>query len=174
MASLIENLIHVLDEESTEYQKLLDISMEKTSVIVEQNVEHLQNIMLKEQPILDRLNRLEDAREEHLGDISNVLDVPMEQMKVDKLIHLLEKQPKDQAALIQVHDKLNKIVKQLVKVNDNNKLLLQESLDMLEFELNLAKNTRMAPETANYGRNAQGTYPASSTFANAGMFDAKQ
>ena len=47
-----------------------------------------------------------------------------------------------------------KTVNQLTQVNDNNRLLLKESMDMIDFEINLAKNASMAPQTANYGKGA--------------------
>ena len=49
---------------------------------------------------------------------------------------------------------LQKTVNQLTQVNDNNRLLLKESMDMIDFEINLAKNASMAPQTANYGKGA--------------------
>ena len=45
MASLIETLIDVLDKENTEYQGLLKLSEEKTTAIVNGNVERLQEIL---------------------------------------------------------------------------------------------------------------------------------
>ena len=49
MASLIETLIDVLDKENTEYQGLLKLSEEKTTAIVNGNVERLQEILGLEQ-----------------------------------------------------------------------------------------------------------------------------
>ena len=102
MASLIENLIDVLEKENTEYKELLQISKEKTEAIVHNNVEKLQDIVGREQKLIEKLDRLEAAREEHIDDIANVLNVPVEKMKVDLLIRMMEKQPKEQAALISV------------------------------------------------------------------------
>ena len=41
-----------------------------------------------------------------------------------------------------------------MKINENNKLLTNESLDMVEFELNIAKNAVLTPQTGNYSKNA--------------------
>ena len=106
-----------------------------------------------------------------MADIANVLNIPEKELKIDKLIMMLERQPADQKKLIDVHDALKKTMKSIVMINDNNKLLIQESLDMIEFEINLARSARMAPETAGYGRGAVGVDNVSQT---AGMFDAKQ
>lgn len=44
MASLMENLIDALDQESTEYEGLLVLSQKKTPIIASGNLEELQKI----------------------------------------------------------------------------------------------------------------------------------
>ena len=44
MASLMEDLIDVLEQEQKEYEVLLDLSMKKTPVIVSADLEQLQKI----------------------------------------------------------------------------------------------------------------------------------
>ena len=85
-------------------------------------------------------------------------------------MRLLEKKPKEHDALEQSYLNLKNTVKQLTEVNDNNKQLLKQSMDMIEFEINLAKNASMAPQTANYGK---GAYEESNSLGG-GSFDAKQ
>ena len=69
MASLIETLIDVLDKENTEYQGLLKLSEEKTTAIVNGNVERLQEILGLEQRSIDKINKLDAFRDENVGDI---------------------------------------------------------------------------------------------------------
>jgi len=170
VASLIENLIDTLNKEDTEYKELLDIAEKKTDAIVKNDIDVLQVIVSKEQQIIERLDALEAARQEHVGDISNVLNIPLEEMKVDRLIRIMENQPEIQAQLIKVHDSLKKTMNRLVMLNDKNRVLLKENLEMLEFEINLAKSTRMAPVTANYGKDAYGVGQPGGE----GLFDARQ
>ncbi len=171
MASLIENLVEVLNQEDKEYTVLLGLSTKKTSVIVKGDVEALQDIVAQEQIVIDRISVLEKKREEGLADICNVLNVPNDTLQIDKLIQLLEKAPKDQASLIDVHDRLKKTVNQMVTINSNNMELMKQSLEMIEFEVNLARSTKMAPETANYNK---GAYNSSDAAMQTGYFDAKQ
>ena len=49
---------------------------------------------------------------------------------------------------------VKKTLNELMKINENNKLLTKESLDMVEFELNIAKNAVLTPQTGNYSKNA--------------------
>ena len=52
MASLMENLIEVLDSESREYENLLELSTQKTPVIISGNLEELAKITDEEQNVV--------------------------------------------------------------------------------------------------------------------------
>lgn len=171
MASLIETLIDVLDKENTEYESLMELANNKTSAIVNGDVDKLQEILLQEQHCIDVINGLDAKREENVKDICNVLNIPTDGIKIADIVNLLSKQPKGKAALSEVHFKLKRTIDNLMKVNDNNKVLLQESMDMIEFELNLARNSVVAPQTGNYSK---GAYEQSNNYGSVGAFDAKQ
>lgn len=154
MASLIETLVDVLEQENIQYRNLLELSRRKTTVIVQGLVDELQSMIGEEQKILDSINSLEVKREENVKDIATVLNISKEEIKVESIITILEKQPREQELLQKVHFELKKTLNELAKANDNNKILLQESLDMIEFEMNLARSTMTAPITANYSKEA--------------------
>lgn len=59
MASLIDNLITTLNTENDEYAALLDLSMEKTGIIVKGDVDALNNIVEREQEVIERIIVLE-------------------------------------------------------------------------------------------------------------------
>lgn len=170
MASLIDSLINIMDDENRQYMALLDLSNDKTAAIVKGDVEQLQEIFGREQRLIDILSRLETEREACVADICKILHLSPSEVKVKELVRLLEKKPKEHDALEKSYLNLKSTVKQLTDVNDNNKQLLEQSMDMIEFEINLAKNASMAPQTANYGR---GAYEERTTLGS-GSFDAKQ
>lgn len=170
MASLIDLLIDDLNNEDTGYNKLLDLSNDKTSAIVKGDVDELQKIFLQEQKLIEELETVEQKRQEDVKEICSILRLPYEQIRVEHIVQILEKKPKEHDALEEVYLRLKRTLNQLTTVNDNNKLLLKESMDMIQFELDLAKNSVMDPQTFNYGRTAyeeQGITGATG-------FDAKQ
>ena len=171
MASLIDELVEVLDKENSEYTTLLALSTEKTSTIVKNDIEQLQLLVTKEQEVVDRINILEKQREKTVEDICKVLHVAPDDLTVKVLIDLLKKQPEEQKKLQEVHTKLGNTLKKMVRVNESNKMLMKESMEILEFEMNLVKGLKMAPETNNY---TKGAYSAGGTEYGAGAFDAKQ
>ena len=170
MASLIDSLIDILDSENTEYEKMLDISMEKTDAIVNSDIDRLHDILVKEQAQIDVLDKLELQRRNNVGDICKVLNLSPEGIRVNDIIEILRKRPKEHDALSEVHMKLKKTIDSLVKINENNKSLLKESMDMIEFEMNLAKSIILGPQTNNYDNAAYEQGSASVS----GRFDAKQ
>lgn len=176
MASLMENLIAVLGEENAEYEKLLKLSMEKTPVIVGGDLEELQRITDEEQNVVTRINYLDTKREEVIRDIANVLNKDVKTLKLTNIINLLESRPKEQQQLAAVHDALKETVSRMGRVNDQNRELIQNSLEMVEFDLNLLQAMKSAPQTANYGRGAgNSAYSVGSVMgAEYNGFDAKQ
>lgn len=72
MASLIDCLIEDLTNENDGYEKLLDLSNDKTSAIVSGNVEKLQEIFIREQKLIEEIDVYENKRQEDVRDICNV------------------------------------------------------------------------------------------------------
>jgi flagellar biosynthesis/type III secretory pathway chaperone len=171
VASLIDELISTLEKEYEIYQQLIPIANEKTRVIVKNNLTALQEITDKEQLAVDRIAALERKREDIIVNIKTVINRKSDSLDLKMLIHLMEKQPKEQKALSVLHDNLKNTIQRLVNINNRNKSLIQQSLEMIEFNMNFIQSTRMAPGNNTYTRGAS-KYDvlASGT----GMFDAKQ
>ena len=154
MASLMENLIDVLEKESSEYEALLELSMKKTPIIVSGNLENLQKITDEEQEAVSRVANLDKKRMEILADIANVLNKDVASLKLANLIEMLVDRPAEQEALAVSHDRLHASVRELQKINEQNRALLTNVLEMVEFEMNMFQAMKTAPETANYNRDA--------------------
>lgn len=172
MASLMENLIEVLEQECIEYEGLLDLSQKKTPIIVSGNLEQLQKITDDEQEVVIRLNHLEKNRMEVTADIANVLNRDVNSLRLANLIEMLAARPAEQQKLAMTHDKLQSLANELKRVNEQNKELLVNALEMVEFEMNLLQASKRAPATANYSRNAYNTGDTMGVASRG--FDAKQ
>ena len=140
MASLMENLISVLQEESEMYEKLLELSIKKTPIIVNGDLEELQKITDEEQEIVAAINQLDAKREEVTKDIANVLNKDVTKLKLVDIIQMLSQRPVEQKQLASAHDKLKEVVGQMTRINEQNRELIQSSLEMVEFDLNLIQN----------------------------------
>lgn len=171
MASLIDELISTLEEEHDIYQGLIPVSEEKTKIIIKNDLTALQDITEKEQNVIDRITILEHRREEIVSNIKTVINWNSEELDLKTLIKLLEKQPKEQKKLSILHDNLQKTLKRLVEINKQNDMLIRQSLEMIEFSMNVIQSSRMSPGNNNYTKTA--SQYETQTFGT-GMFDAKQ
>ena len=163
----MENLIDVLDRESTEYEALLQLSQRKTPIIAGGDLAELQKITDEEQELVSRIHNLDKQRAGVTADIADVLNRDVNDLKLPNLITMLSARPAEQQALADSHDRLQAAVRGLKRVNEQNSELLNS-----EFEMNLLQASKAAPETANYNR---GAYNAGNTMGVIDHgFDAKQ
>ena len=96
MASLMQDLITILEEENSEYEILQELSSRKTGFIVAAQLQELEKITDEEQIVVSRINQLEKKREESIHDIANVINKDVKTLKLVNLIQMLEKRPDEQ------------------------------------------------------------------------------
>ncbi len=171
MASLIEELIGTLNKENDEYGKLLELSKRKSAAIVARDIPALEKITDDEQIVMTTIENLDVKRAEVTKDIADVINKDVESLKLSVLIELLSKQPDEQKSLSDVHDRLKVTVESVRQINESNRQLIDQSLEMVEFDLNMIRAMRQAPETNNYG---PGAVSVGETLGSVRGFDAKQ
>ncbi|MCI8890213.1 MAG: flagellar protein FlgN [Eubacterium sp.] len=170
MASLMDDLIQVLENENREYEKLAELSKEKKQVIIDANVPALEKIVDQEQDVASKIQNLDHRRQKVMHDMSVVLNKQEQDFKLDTIIEMLSSQPREQERLQNVKEQLKTTLAEVRKINEQNQTLLNQALDMVEFDLTLFRSMRTAPETANYNKNA---YNTGEILGGSG-FDAKQ
>lgn len=170
MASLMDELLGVLRQEKQGYINLTELSEEKRVSIIQGNVDALDSISSKEQEVTSDLKNLENKRVNILKDMAVVLGKDDEDITISKMIEMLERQPGEQAKLIQAKDELVSCASTMQVANQQNEILLRHAMEMVEFDLTLLKSLKQAPETANYDKNA---YNTGEILGNSG-FDTKQ
>ncbi|SDB23291.1 flagellar protein FlgN [Eubacterium oxidoreducens] len=157
MASLMENLLDVLEREHKEYEKLFQLGQRKRQILIDADVEELEVLTEREQDVSSTLRNLENKREQIMDDMSVVLNRKKEEMTLGKMIEILDKQPEQQSRLTEIRTKLGATLKEVSAINEQNRVLTQQALELVEYDLNLFRSFRQAPETANYNRNAYNT-----------------
>ena len=172
MASLMEDLISILEQEDSLYEDLLKLSMSKTPVLISGDLEALSRITEDEQEIVNKVNALDKKREEGMKDIANVLGKDVKTLKLTDLIEILRNRPAEQNRLAAIYDKLSDTIGQMKRTNEQNRELIESSLEMVQFDMNVLQAYKAAPETANSSKNAlnSGAYMGNMK----GGFDAKQ
>jgi flagellar biosynthesis/type III secretory pathway chaperone len=171
VASLIEDLINTLEQEYDIYKELIPIAENKTKLIVNNDLQALQEITAEEQKLIEKINTLEHKREEVVYNVGTVLGKETKTLHISMIIKILDKQPKEQKQLSEIHDNLKRTIQRLVEINNHNKSLINHSLEMIEFNMNFIQSTRMSPGNHSYTKGASEVNMPS---LHTGMFDAKQ
>lgn len=167
----MQELLSTLEKEVVEYEKLLELSKRKTTILVSGKADKLQEITDEEQKIVDNINSIDKKREELINDIADVLNKKPQELTLKKLKELLENQPEEQKQLEELHSKLKLTLQSVQTLNEQNRALVEQLLEMVAFDMTLVRSMKQAPETANYDRMATNT---GELFIGSSKFDAKQ
>lgn len=171
LASLIEELITTLERETEIYESLIPLGEKKTQIIIDNDLDALQKITDLEQNTVIEINALEKKRQEVIVNIGTVLNRNPASLDLRTMVKLLERQPEEQKKLSLIYDNLKKTVERLLELNRQNQSLIEQSLELIEFNMNFIQSTRMSPGSNNYNRNASGI---DSSYSQTSIFDTKQ
>lgn len=170
MASLMDDLTQVLENETVEYKKLTGLSGDLKEALIESDVSAVERLTAAQEQVSNEIQSLECRRTRIMNDIAVVLNKKPEELKVSMLEETLASQPALQQRLAAVRTELKQTMDELKRINHTNQALLRQSMELLEFDLNLFRSMRQAPETANYNKSAVNT----GDLLGSGGFDAKQ
>ena len=170
MASLMDDLALVLESEVEQYKKLVALSEAMRDALVISDVSAVEQITADQESVANDLQALEGQRVRIMNDMALVLNRKPEELKVSALEESIGHQPQVQERLRNIRMELTKTMEELKRRNQSNQALLRQSMELLEFDLNLFRSMRQAPETANYNKSA---YNTGDLLGSRG-FDAKQ
>ena len=170
MASMMDDLTQVLENETVEYKKLVELSESLREALIASDVPAVERLTADQEEVSNGIQSLESRRARIMNDIAVVLNKKPEELKVSMLEETLAGQPALQQRLAAVRTELKQTMDELKRINHTNQTLLRQSMELLEFDLNLFRSMRQAPETANYNKSAVNT----GDLLGSRGFDAKQ
>lgn len=157
MAGMMDDLVKVLDEERELYDKLAGLSEEMKQAIIVSDVPAVEKKTAEQQDVTTDIQRLDRKRSDIMRNVAVVLNKKPEEIKVSVLIETLSGQPELKAKMTKARDELVASMDRLKKINAQNQALLTQAMELMEFDLNLYRSMKQAPETANYNRSAYNT-----------------
>ena len=169
MASLIEELIMVLGDEEKVYAEIIPVAEEKTRVIVNNDLQSLTGITDEEQKLVGKISKLEKKRQEVIRNIGIVMNKKESELNFITIIDLLKGQEKEQEELRKLHDRLKRTIDALKLINERNQMLIKQSIEMIDFDINLMQSLRTSPGVGQYNTSSEVEIQG----MNKGMFDAK-
>jgi flagellar biosynthesis/type III secretory pathway chaperone len=166
----MDDLTQVLENETAAYRELVQLSVELKDALIESDVPSVERLTAAQEEVSNEIQSLETKRSRIMNDMATVLNKKPEELKVSMLEETLANQPQARERLATVRTDLKQTMDELRHVNQTNQALLRQSMELLEFDLNLFRSMRQAPETANYNKSAVNT----GDLLGSRGFDAKQ
>jgi len=139
MASLIEELLTTLTTQHQLYEEMLILSEEKLSTIKNNDINLLQQITAAETAIIGKNQRLETKRVDLVKNIGIVLNKSPGELTLTNIAEIINSNVESKEILA-LRDKLKITLEALKEKNEQNKLLIQSSLDYIDFSVNLLRD----------------------------------
>ena len=140
MAGLISDLVDVLNEQTQCYNDLILLSEQKKDAIIKNDINAVQSVNGSESTAIGKSQRIEKKRMELVKDIAEVLNTKEEELTLRKLLGLIEGQP-EYDSLQKAREDIRKVVHELKELNERNKVLLNNSLEYIDFSLNVMRSS---------------------------------
>lgn len=168
MAGLMEQLTDILKQQAELYDRLIQTSTEKRQIIVENDIEGLQRITAVENVTVGRLQKLDKNRVSIMNEIAIVLNIRDKNYTLTDLAVIIKPNaPEEYELLAGLIDATREKLSELKKSNDQNAVLIKNSLDYIDFSVNMMRSSSSNTYYDSTGEEVGGN-------AGGGFFDARQ
>lgn len=133
-----EKIIEILKKEYSYYKDLLELSNKKKIIVVEGKVSELDKIVKIEQNMIFDLGQLEKLREQEVQKLCELMKLEAK-TTVTELIKQLPENLSKELAILQ--KQMGSTLTELQNVNKLNGELIQQSLDYIEYTVNMVTSS---------------------------------
>ena len=141
---MFDRLIEILQSQLSLFSELLELSRQKKAYLVKNDIEGIRRLTACENSLIGKLQRLERERVSMVSDLAKRLNVSITGLTLTKLAESArEPQVKKQLGCLRVQ--LRSQMDELKSVNEQNKTLINHSLEYIDFTMNLLRNTVSGP-----------------------------
>ena len=159
MAGLVSNLIETLKGQTDLFKKTTALLMMKKEHIIENDMDALREVVKQENEILPKALKNDKEREKIMANIAIVLNKKQEDLTLSLLAQLIDGQPEHKEFVAAV-DEFVVALEEMKAANDASKILVQDALEFVEFNMNIIHSSLDAPP-AGYGSLEDGHEPGS-------------
>ncbi len=152
MASLISEIVDVLEEQKECYDGLYTLATYKTRALVEKDIDFLREVSTREEEFVGRVRILEKKRDTLFRDVATVTGLSYDDLTIAKLVTKMGEELDVSKTLIKLRAELLEVIDKLKKKNIHNQALIEQSLEFVEFTLNAIQTTRLTGMETNYSR----------------------
>jgi flagellar biosynthesis/type III secretory pathway chaperone len=169
MAGIIYELIDILNYQKECFDGLYTLAQYKEQAIIQKDLELITEIVKKEEEFIGRVNNLDKKREGLLKDIAIVIRISPKDIKLSDIIDKIGKDNEAANKLSLLRQELMDKTEKLKKQNEINSMLINQSLEFVNFTINALEGLRGSVQTSGYGKPGENISVESRSF-----FDKKQ
>jgi len=136
MQILFEELRDVLQDELKLYEEMYNLTVKKTDVIINGKISDLDNITHLENSIILKLGQLETRREKVVINIQEQLGVKKDST-ISDILNYIDDKDEIKQELDSITKKLLDVLNSIKERNDLNGLLIKDTLEYIELNINL-------------------------------------
>ncbi len=126
-------LINILEQQSSAYQVLVDLSKKLQEAIVVNNIAKIDSLIKMQMTIVMKLSSLESRRSKVASEISQQVDVPKGELSIKEIKKYLGEVQFSE--LENLEKTLNDKISALSEINSTNKMLIKNGLDLIDYSL---------------------------------------
>ncbi|AJY74518.1 flagellar protein FlgN [Paenibacillus beijingensis] len=132
----VQAVLETLREQLELYGQLLETAEQKTPVLVKNDIERLNVIMSKERKLVQKADELELRRSMLTNTYFSRLSLRLRSGKLSDMIRTVN-HPGEKQQLIDIQSELAARLTELQRKNEHNQQLIRQSLDFIEYSLEL-------------------------------------
>jgi hypothetical protein len=125
----------------TEHEALLDLAEQKKQVLVHGPMNIFSSLVTKEMQRVNRIKNLENERQQLLGESLKTMGIQDTDLSMWEWIQLL-KDVVERQTFTQLREQLRNTLVTLKQMNELNQKLIQQSLDYVNYSMDLYMGTR--------------------------------
>ncbi|MCY9528651.1 MULTISPECIES: flagellar protein FlgN [Paenibacillus] len=133
----VQQIIGTLTLLNDLHKQLLDIAEEKKQVIIKNDVEGLSQLMTKESRLLKQVAEVDEDRQQATQQFILEKGIRSQLNLTVTEIARLVFQAEERVELLRSKEELTRTIEKLKKVNLQNQQLIQQSLEFVDFSLNM-------------------------------------
>lgn len=150
MTAMWDKFVNLLNQTLLIYQALLQLSRKKREILVEAKPQELEQLTKQEEMLIIEAGKLDKLRQTLTGELAAALGLPPGQTVLSVLIERADTETA--AKLRTVSETFTEINDELLKLNELNERLIQQSLEFINFNINVLSQNKAEPTYAAKGQ----------------------
>ena len=141
---MFEQLIDLLQNQSALYAELLEAAYQKKSFVINNDIDAIRRVTARENNLIGKLQRIEKQRQALASDIAGRLNIPLDGLTLAALTERIN----DESArerLTSLRIRLRGYLNELKTLNEQNRALINQNLEYIDFTMNLLRSSVSGP-----------------------------